>query len=590
MTADGRPLPAARPRLMGIGLLAALLLIALVRIVGFGWAPIAADDARYLFVGLSVWHGDGPLTASGSLFLVRSPVYPVVLATGSTLVGGDPLVGARVVALVLLAACLGVALRLGCLLGGLAGAVGTALAIGASPLVWRLVPTLRIDLPQTACVLAVVLAAWNPTVRRWALAGLAFGVTILLKETALPLVVLPLSLVGLVAPRRAATLAAVYLGAAAVVATWWWVVVWMDASVIFPLNGLAVVADRDVARSLSPGRFGLALGLASILAWCVVAIRARSSLGPRLLVAAAVGLLPAALIAMTQGLDARNYAGLAVLSAIALGVAGAAAVAEARVRPRRRRVAAAATAAIVIVAAGGVVVGQVVTDAPPPPGAAEDLARWLRSNSAPGDRIAMSFRDREATAVRLFGQVRVDYLNPVRVAPGDDPASYLWMGLRDHQLFGYPRTSLSAVLTEPPVRYVALSGPHPFHPAELIAAVERGQLPGLRLATTLTAGTDRADILAVDQATLSLDRSGAPIRLSVNAALAWLDLAAPVVGDNVAMARLIAADPVLSGTAAAGLLARFGACAVPGDAPIDGWPATFTLATGDACPAPAGAP
>ena len=105
--------------------------------------------------------------------------------------------GARLVALGLSLLALAGALRLGWLLAGPGGAVGTAFALVAAALVWRLVPSLRIDLPQTAAIVATLLAVWRPTVRRWAVGGLLLGLAILIKETALPLLILPVALVGL---------------------------------------------------------------------------------------------------------------------------------------------------------------------------------------------------------------------------------------------------------------------------------------------------------------------------------------------------------------------------------------------------------
>jgi len=207
-------------RTIAIGIGVAIVAIVLLRTALFGWSPIAPDDARYLFVGLSVFSGDGPVTPSGSVFLLRSPVYGVVLAAGSTVVGGDPIAGARVVTLILAVACLLAAVRLGWLMAGPGGAIATMLALLATPIVWRLVPTLRIDLTQTAGVIAILLAAWRPTLTRWALGGVLFGLTILVKETALPLALLPLAMLGVEPPRRVASFMAVYLGAAFLTAGW----------------------------------------------------------------------------------------------------------------------------------------------------------------------------------------------------------------------------------------------------------------------------------------------------------------------------------------------------------------------------------
>src|SRR5258706_179814 len=117
--------------------------------------------------------------------------------------------------------------------GGAVGAIGTALALLAMPLLWRLLPTLRIDLPQAAGVVAVLLAIRRPTVGRWVLAGALFGLTVLVKETILLLAALPLAFVGSVARPRLIRLWTVFLVTAAVVAGWWWIVVWTQSGTIF---------------------------------------------------------------------------------------------------------------------------------------------------------------------------------------------------------------------------------------------------------------------------------------------------------------------------------------------------------------------
>ena len=189
-----------------------------------GWAPVAPDDARYLFVGLSIFGGDGPVTPSGDVFWLRSPVYPMLLASGSVLVGGDPLDGARVGRHSSSPSCAWSAPcdSAGCW-AGRAAPSARRLALAAMPIVWRLTPTLRIDLPQTAGVIAVLLAVWRPTTRRWAVGGVLFGLTILVKESVLPMALLPLALLGTEPLRRVVELGAVFLVAALLTAGWWWV-------------------------------------------------------------------------------------------------------------------------------------------------------------------------------------------------------------------------------------------------------------------------------------------------------------------------------------------------------------------------------
>ena len=303
-------------RWIGLGLVAALVVLALLRVALGGWAPLAPDDARYLYVGLSILDGHGPVTPSGSTFLLRSPVYGLALATGSSLVGGDPLVGARLVAMGLSLLAMAGALRLGWLLAGPGGALGTLFALIAAALIWRLIPSLRIDLPQTAAIVATLLAVWRPTTWRWALGGVLLGLAILVKETALPLLILPVAFVGTVPPSRLVRLSAVFIGAAVLTAGWWWLVVWLSTGQVFPLNALSVIEARDVDVALRVDRSTMLLLAVAIAGWGLVAWRALRETGARVLLVAAIALVPAALYAASLGLNARNFAGLAVLSAV----------------------------------------------------------------------------------------------------------------------------------------------------------------------------------------------------------------------------------------------------------------------------------
>ena len=307
---------------VAIGFAVALVVVAVARLALFGWAAVAPDDARYVYVGLSTLDGDGPLTPSGNLFLLRSPVYGIALAAGSVLAGDGHIDGARIVAVILTVAGLLAAVRFAALLGSPVAAAGTSLALLATPLIWRLVPTLRVDLPQTAGVVAVLLALYRPTARRWALAGALFGLTVLVKETILLLGLAPLAFAGAMPRVRLARLWAVFLAAAGVVAGWWWVVVWVQSGTIFPLDAVGVIEGRDVGSDTRVDLFGVGLFASAAAAWLIVLAGARHDHGLRLLIAAAVCLVPPAAYATLNGLNTRNYAGLAVLSAIALGVAG----------------------------------------------------------------------------------------------------------------------------------------------------------------------------------------------------------------------------------------------------------------------------
>lgn len=568
---------------LAIGLVGGLVAIALARIAG-GWAALAPDDARYLFVGLSVLDGQGAITPSGTPYLLRSPVYGIALALGSRLLGGDPLDGARIIALAASLLALVGAVRVAWLAAGPGGAIGTAVALVATPLIWQLLPTLRIDLPQTALVIALLLAAWRPGVRRWAVAGVLVGLAVLVKETALPLVLLPVTLVGLAPWRTVWRLTAVYLGAAVATAAWWWIVVWTSIGRIFPANALAVVEARDVEGTLRLPWTAMPLLAVFIASWVIVLFRARRELGSRLIVAAAVGLAPAAIYAAMQSLNARHFAGLAVLSAIAVGISAATVVAPARARLRRaaadgtirRRVPTLIVVVVVIVAVAGAAFGQRSVRRPATDALTDQLVAWVANNVQDGGRIVMPFREREELALRRFGRTEVRLLGARRLDTALAPATYIWIGLRDNQLFGYPRDGWVRALTDPPSAYLLLVSPHAFTPTDLLGRPAERSLPGLTPVASLDDGGDHAEILRIDAVGVRDGTADVPLHLSADAALAWLDQAA---GPD-ATGRLLEARPVITGAPADALLTRLGTSACRMHTP-DG---TVQVAPAGTCP------
>jgi hypothetical protein len=294
-------------------------------------------------------------------------------------------------------------------------------------------------------------------------------------------------------------------------------------------------------------------------------------LGARLVLVAGLGLAPAAIYAASQGLNARNFVGLAVLSAVAAGVAGATLVAEARRRrasstaPATRAIAAVVLAAAVAFAVAGPVVGQLAAPRSEPDRLADDVVAWLSANLEEGERVVMTFREREQMALRRFGRTEVRLLGIHRVDPADPPDAYIWMGLRDRQLFGYPRAGWVAALTDPPAAYLVLVSPHPFTPVDLVSARAEGPSPpGLTPVATLDGGGDHADILRIDPDRVLAETAEVPLHLTAEAAIAWLDLdGRPDAGE-----RLLRTRPVVSGNGLADLLARLGdrACRLPAPA------------------------
>jgi 4-amino-4-deoxy-L-arabinose transferase-like glycosyltransferase len=589
MSAPAEPEPAA-PGLVpavAVGLAVVVLILAVGRLLAFGWAAVAADDARYVFVGLSTLDGHGPVTPTGNLFLLRSPVYGILLAAGSRIAGGDPVDGARVAAAILTVLGLLAAIRIGWLLGGPVAAVATTVAIVGFPLLWSLLPTLRIDLPQAAGVSAVLLALHRPSTRRWALAGALLGLTVLVKETVILLAAAPLAFAGSIARDRLVYLGAVFLGTAAVVAGWWWIVVWFGAGTIFPLNAVGVIERRDVGADIRLDPFGLALLGAIAVAWLVVAGGARRDTRLRLLVVAAVCLAPPALYATVNGLSTRNYAGLAILSAIAIGVATARIAAPVRTSSPARRPVARGVLLALIAAAGlaGAAVGQVRVDPPDQARLPAEIAGWLREEAQQGGRVVMTFRFSEVVALETYGRLDVPTLAAVRVDAAAPLSGFIWLGLRDRQLFGYTRGDWTADLDPPLTSHLVLAGPHPLTPLELIGSLDRGELPGLSMAQTFDADGDWATAYRVEPGSVRAGPADVPLHLSPEAAVAWIDLAATASAasnDEDAVRRLAESGAIVVGASTTALFARLAglACLVPS---VGG-------ATDEARIVPAGAP
>ena len=119
----------------------------------------------------------------------------------------------------------------------------------------------------------------------------------------------------------------------------------------------------------------------------------------------------------------------------------------------------------------------------------------------------------------------VPSLGAVRVDPADPLASYLWIGLRDRQLFGYTRSRWEGTLGQPGTSRLVLAGPHPLTPDELIPTLDRGGMPGVVRAQSFEEADDRATIYRVEPTAVRAGPSDVAMYLSPAAAIAWLDLA-----------------------------------------------------------------
>jgi hypothetical protein len=179
----------------------------------------------------------------------------------------------------------------------------------------------------------------------------------------------------------------------------------------------------------------------------------------------------------------------------------------------------------------------------------------------------MTFRYRAVVALLLYGRNEVAELRPRRVGPTDDPSWFVWLGLRDRQLFGYTRATWAEQLGEPGTGTLAIVTPHELAPDDLLPVLEHGDAAqGIELIETLSPGGPEAAVFTVHAAELSSGTTALPLVLRPEAAIAWLDLA---VADPTAGARLAAARPVVVGDSASvrPLLDRLAGAAC--EAPVD---------------------
>jgi hypothetical protein len=223
--------------------------------------------------------------------------------------------------------------------------------------------------------------------------------------------------------------------------------------------------------------------------------------------------------------------------------------------------------AVVIVVSFTAIAQARVRD-PSEPQIPNQITAWLRDRVEPGDRIVMTFRYHELIALELFGAGESPELSAERVVADQSLGDYLWIGLRDRQLFGYRRDSWQAMLAAPGTRYLVLAGPHSLTPTELLPALDAARLPGIRPGAAFEAGNDWARIYSVDSDAVLTVPTEPATHLSANAALAWLDLGgAGSLTDR--RQQLIDARPVVVGRGMRRVLDGLGprACAVPTQEP-----------------------
>ena len=520
--------------------------VAVVRLATGGWDAMLADHSRYVFSGMSLLDGRGYVGEAGETFYVRSPAYPVMVGGGFAVGGSD---GAHLVAWGLGLAGLVMAVWLAARLGGPLAGLATAAAIITVPQFWEQIVSLGIDLPHAAIYLGAIALLRYPMPGHWLAAGGLLGLTLLVKETVAPAVLLlPIAWLppwsGLIW-RTWARLSTVFLLAIAVVAGWWWFLVWRETGLLFPLNSLQAIIRDEAEVTLSTTRTSAVAWLAVAAAWAYLLARRFREAGVRLVALGALALAPAVTATVLLSQPERNLTVLVLLSCIAAGVAAADLwrVGSSRL-PRRARLA--VTAAVVAALIAGPALGQGIVRATHQDSLAADSAAVVRPTLRAGQEVISSFRGRSPLGVELFDlRVRVRLLPVVAVQRPADASEYIWLGERRGTLFGLTRANWMRVLRSDDAAHMVLIAPHMLTPTELLPALRSadGQPSGVTFVQTLVRQFGTADIF---QIVPDLIDRATEVRMHAEpgALLHWLD-DAEAAGMSDASASLLAARPVV---------------------------------------------
>jgi len=155
----------------------------------------------------------------------------------------------------------------------------------------------------------------------------------------------------------------------------------------------------------------------------------------------------------------------------------------------------------------------------------------------------MPFRDRETVVLELYGRNAVRSLGAARVTAAARPADYVWMGLRDRQLFGITRSAWQATIGGPDVTMLVVVVPHALSPATLIPSLEgpgpAGD-PGTRAIDVIEDGAS-AHVFSVSPSQARAGAEHLSLHLDATTAAAWL-----AFGGQHALERLAAARPVVA--------------------------------------------
>ncbi len=392
------------------------------RVAAHGILAIAPDDAEYIGVGRRLLAFRSPTGIDGTLFTIRSWVWPLVQGVASRLGPTDPLRGPQLLGVALGAVALVGAVVFAYRRSGGVGAIGVAIVMMMTPVLWDVAASPRIDVALLALLVLTVIVAAEPTPRRVVVAGVMAGLAMLVKETSAPLVILPLAWWGMVPPAVWRRWATRFLVAFGLTVGWWFVAVLVLRGEVFPLEGLNQAAGRAVPRTWTLDAASLALIAAWVVGAAVLVVLRRHEVGIRVLLLAAVAMLPATAIAWVDEFATRQFAPIAMFGALIVGIVAGDLLVRAWTWARDatgRRVLV-CTSVVVMLAAAVVPIGRVgthVTDVDAPR-LDRNLAAWLNANTTGAQTVAATFRFKAQTWARVGERVTFEGLrfeNPHRV-------------------------------------------------------------------------------------------------------------------------------------------------------------------------------
>ncbi len=463
---------------------AVLVIVSVARVVAHGFDLVAADDAAYIHVGRELWRLHAPVFIDGSTYTIRSWVYPF-LTGGASLVGGsDPFLGSRILGWALATAALGLATIVAARIARGWAAVATAAVLLATPVVWTIVPTTRIDTALACCVVSLLLVVDTPTTRRAIVGGVVAGLALLIKETSAPLVLLPLAYVGVLRGDAWWRFAARYVTAFAVTVSWWFVVVLVIDGEVFPLQGLRQAAKRGVPRSWSLDGSAWLLLSVWVLGWVLLAVWRHREPRARLLGLAALAFVPATAIAWFDELALRQFVPIALLSCIAVGVAATDVIARVVRRfgdePRRLVAVPLVVGAVAVMAVPVMLTQSRLELDSAVPGLDRELSHWLSARDGTPD-VVTTFKFRTPLWVRLDGDAVLHDLGFRTTQRAPDLASAVAIDIRGDGYQTVTRASLRSSVEHGD--FLVLTGPGRRGPIGLATWLrENGAAVGLPLA------------------------------------------------------------------------------------------------------------